>query len=82
MMMITKGNKTGFAVLASLPVFIVAGAWMFLEGLQSGQKRQAAMGLICLVFWCVRLAICTFKNIFPARHFRVIEIKDSVQRRP
>jgi len=65
MMMITKGNKVGFAVLASLPVFIVAGAWMFLEGLQSGQKRQAAIGLICLVFFlCVHLAIYTFKKIY------------------
>lgn len=71
MMMITKGNKTGFAVLASLPVFIVAGAWMFLEGLQSGQKRQAAMGLICLVFFgaCALLFVPSKKYI-PGKTFQ------------
>lgn len=49
--MVSKGKITGLAVLAFLPVLIVAGALMFLEGLQTGQKRQAAIGLVSLVFF-------------------------------
>ncbi|WP_225610014.1 hypothetical protein [Pseudomonas sp. PDM02] len=83
MMMATKGKKTGLAILSCLPVFIVTGAWMFLEGLQNGQKRQAAMGLIGLIFLvCASCYLHLQKNIFPAKHFRLIEIKSSVQRRP
>lgn len=51
MMMATKGKKAGLAILAFIPVFIVTGAWMFLDGLQNGHKRQAAIGVICLVFF-------------------------------
>src|SRR5471030_945661 len=71
MMMATKGKKTGLAVLASLPVFIVTGAWAFLEGLQNGQKRQAAMGLICLVFFggCT-LLFAPSKKYIPGKTFQ------------
>lgn len=51
MAMATKGKIIGIVILAFLPVFIVAGAWMFLEGLQSGQYRQAAMGVISFIFF-------------------------------
>lgn len=71
MMMVTKGKKTGLAVLASLPVFIVAGAWAFLQGLQSGQKRQAAMGLICLVFFgACTLLFAPSKKYIPGKTFQ------------
>lgn len=71
MMMATKGKKVGLAVLASLPVFIVVGAWQFLEGLQNGQKRQAAMGLICLVFFggCT-LLFAPSKKYIPGKTFQ------------
>ena len=71
MMIATKGNKAGFAVLASLPIFIVAGAWMFLEGLQSGQKRQAAMGFICLAFFGAGTLLFTpSKKYIPGKTFQ------------
>lgn len=70
-MMATKGTKTGLAVLASLPVFIVTGAWAFLDGLQSGQKRQAAMGLICLVFFgACTLLFALSKKYIPGKTFQ------------
>jgi hypothetical protein len=71
MMMITKGKASGLAVLASLPAFIVTGAWMFLEGLQNGQKRQAAMGLICLVFFSVcAVLFAPSRKYIPGKTFR------------
>lgn len=71
MMMATKGKKTGLAVLASLPIFIVTGAWMFLDGLQNGQKRQAAMGLICLVFFgACTLLFAPSKKYIPGKTFQ------------
>jgi hypothetical protein len=71
MLMITKGKAAGFAVLASLPAFIVTGAWMFLEGLQNGQNRQTVMGLICLVFFGVcALLFAPSKKYIPGKTFR------------
>lgn len=52
-MMATRGKILGLALLASLPVFVVGGAWVFLEGLKNGQKSQAIMGFICLFFFGV-----------------------------
>jgi hypothetical protein len=51
MMMATKGKVVGLVVLAFLPVFIIGGAWMFVEGLQSGKMRQVVIGLLCLIFF-------------------------------
>jgi hypothetical protein len=71
MMMATKGKKTGLAVLASLPIFIVTGAWMFLDGLQSGQNRQAAIGLICLAFFgACTILFAPSKKYIPGKTFQ------------
>ncbi|MCL6701514.1 hypothetical protein [Pseudomonas sp. T1.Ur] len=71
MMMATKGKKTGLAVLASLPIFIVTGAWVFLDGLQNGQKRQAAMGLICLIFFSAcTVLFAPSKKYIPGKTFQ------------
>ncbi|WP_207283838.1 hypothetical protein [Pseudomonas sp. FW300-N2F2] len=71
MMMATKGKKTGLAVLASFPIFIVTGTWMFLDGLQNGQKRQAAIGLICLVFFgACTLLFAPSKKYIPGKTFQ------------
>lgn len=71
MMMATKGKKVGFAVLASLPIFIVTGAWAFLAGLQSGQKRQAAMGFIGMVFFgACTLIFARSKKYIPGKTFQ------------
>ncbi|MFK0089713.1 hypothetical protein ACIQUS_20740 [Pseudomonas sp. NPDC090755] len=51
MIMATQGKIMALVVLAFIPVFIVGGAWMFLEGLQTGQNRQAAVGLVSVVFF-------------------------------
>ncbi|CAI8861692.1 conserved membrane hypothetical protein [Pseudomonas sp. IT-P44] len=76
MMMATKGKKTGLAILACLPVFIVTGAWMFLEGLQNGQKRQAAMGLIGLIFFGVCLLLfAPSKKYIPGKTFQAYRNK-------
>lgn len=71
MLMETKGKAKGLAVLACLPLFIITGAWMFLEGLQTGQKRQAAMGLICVVFFGVcTLLFAPSKKYIPGKTFQ------------
>ncbi|MCJ8207301.1 hypothetical protein [Pseudomonas sp. RGM2987] len=71
MMIAIHGKKAGLAVLASLPVFIVTGAWMFLDGLQSGQKRQAAIGLICVVFFgACTLLFAPSKKYIPGKTFQ------------
>ncbi|MDH1008614.1 hypothetical protein N5J43_17860 [Pseudomonas nicosulfuronedens] len=70
MLMVSKGKIMGLAVLAFLPVFIVAGAWMFLEGLQTGQKRQAAIGLASLVsFGACTLAFAPPRKYIPGKTF-------------
>ncbi|MNZ57425.1 hypothetical protein D3C78_754010 [compost metagenome] len=71
MAMATKGKITALVVLAFVPVFIVGGAWMFLEGLQTGQNRQAAMGLFCVVFFgaCI-LLFAPSKKYIPGKTFQ------------
>lgn len=51
MLTVSHGKVIGLAIFAALFVFVIGGAWMFLEGLQQGQLRQAAIGLICLLFF-------------------------------
>lgn len=69
--MATKGKITGLVLLACLPVFIVGGAWAFLEGLQYGQKRQAAMGLSCVVFFgACALLFASSKKYIPGETFQ------------
>ncbi|MCP1650582.1 hypothetical protein [Pseudomonas nitroreducens] len=78
MLMATKGKMTGLAVLACLPLFIIAGTWMFLEGLQTGQKRQAAIGLISLVgFGACALVFAPARKYIPGKTFRAYRNKKS-----
>jgi len=71
MAMATKGKVTALVVLAFVPVFIVGGAWMFLEGLQNGQNRQAAMGLFCVVFFgACTLLFAPSKKYIPGKTFQ------------
>ncbi|MDU9393335.1 hypothetical protein [Pseudomonas sp. zfem002] len=70
MMMVTKGKIIGGLVLAALPVFIVAGAGMFIEGLQDGQASQAAMGLLGLVFFgACAVVVVPSKKYVPGKTF-------------
>ncbi|MDF3935981.1 hypothetical protein [Pseudomonas citronellolis] len=74
--MATKGKIAGLAVLAVLPILIVAGAGMFLDGLTSGQMRQAALGLIGLAFFGVcALALAPSKKYIPGKTFQVYRNK-------
>lgn len=71
MLMETKGKAAGLALLVLLPVIIVACAWLFFDGLQSGQKHQAAMGLIGLVFFSVcALGFAPAKKYIPGKTFK------------
>lgn len=75
-MIATKGKVIGTIVLAFLPVFIVAGAGMFLQGLQAGQTRQAAMGLIGLIFFGAgALLFIPSKKYIPGKTFQAYRNK-------
>ncbi len=70
MLLATKGKMAGLAVLAFLPVLIVGAAWMFLEGLQTGQKRQAVTGVVSLVFFAAcALGLAPSKQYIPGKTF-------------
>ncbi|MFS2125122.1 hypothetical protein [Pseudomonas sp. Pseusp97] len=76
MLIATKGQATGLAVLALLPVFIVASAWMFFDGLQIGKRHQAAMGFIGLLFFIVCALACTpSKKYIPGKTFQAYRSK-------
>jgi hypothetical protein len=76
MLIATKGKIVGLALLVLLPVFIVAGAGMLVEALQSGQKHQAAMGLVGLVFFgACSLAFMPSKKYVPGKTFQTYRNK-------
>lgn len=70
MMIVTKGKMIGVTALVFLPIFIVTGAAMFLEGVQKGQAHDAVMGLVVLLFFgaCGLLALPSKKYV-PAKIF-------------
>ncbi|MBB4866099.1 hypothetical protein HNP46_005004 [Pseudomonas nitritireducens] len=71
MLMETKGKAAGLTVLVLLPVLIVAGAGMFLDGLRSGQKHQAVMGFIGLIFFgACTLVFAPAKKYIPGKTFK------------
>lgn len=76
MMLATKGKILGLVILAFLPVFIIGGAWMFVEGLQNGKMRQAAMGLLCLIFFGGGTLLVGFsKKYVPGKTFQAYRNK-------
>lgn len=71
MVMTTRGKATALVLLAFIPVFIVGGAWMFIQGLQNGQHRDAVIGLICAVFFGVCALLFTpSKKYIPGKTFQ------------
>ncbi|WP_336354714.1 hypothetical protein [Pseudomonas granadensis] len=76
MMMLTRGKIVGLVILGFLPAFIIGGAWIFLEGLQSGQTRKAAMGLICMIFFGLGiLLLAPSKQYVPGKTFQAYRNK-------
>lgn len=67
----------GLLILGFLPVFIIGGAWVFLEGLQSGQTRKAALGLICVIFFGLGIVLLApSKQYIPGKTFQAYRNKN------
>lgn len=74
--MATKGKAVGLVLLALLPAFIVACAWMFLDGLRIGEKQQAAMGFIGVIFFGVcAMTSASSKKYIPGKTFQAYRNK-------
>src|SRR5471030_3258154 len=75
-MMDTKGIIVGLVILAGLPVFIIGGAWMLLDGLQHGQYSVAAAGLLSLIFFgACALLIALSRKYIPGKTFLIYRNK-------
>jgi len=71
MVMNIKGKIAGLLVLATLPAFIAAGVWMFVEGLQDGKIRQAIMGFIAVAFFgACTILFAPSKKYVPGKTFK------------
>ncbi|QBF29108.1 hypothetical protein EXN22_16540 [Pseudomonas tructae] len=76
MEMAAEGKITAILLMACVPVFVVVSALLFLDGLQNGQHRQAAIGLLCVVFFGTGiLFFAPSKKYIPGKTFRAYRNK-------
>lgn len=76
MVMDTKGKIIGLLLLASLPVFIAGGAWMFVEGVQKGLINQAIIGFIAMAFFGAgAFLFAPSKKYVPGKTFKMYRNK-------